>query len=280
MTGIEIPVIGGILGLTIGGVSIQDLLPTAVAFSWKLYLTYKKSTILKKLTKMIISYTEGKYPHKEIFNKTYKFIKNIFKRHSKSDLVQTITYYKEIQELFYAVNFNDAYWNKNKGKLLVNPELMRDYMLKKVYIERIKDIIVVKLYNNVLSKEDLKELQQDLLDTYMNEQITIKHLDKAVSNIEENLKKQYKEQKGRYDKDFKDEKEFIKRILDSSVSGVPRVVKTALLTTKEIVEDCKNNIGEDNYESRFLKRTRSLSKTSTLEPIEETTSSKVLNMLN
>ena len=149
-----------------------------------------------------------------------------------------------------------------------------------MYIERIKDIIVVKCYNNILSKEDLTELETDLLDTYMNKQITIQSLDTAVENIETECKKQYKNNQERYDKDFADEKSFVKDILEKAKVGLPRVVRTALSTTQEIVGDCKNDLEEDNYtSSQFLKRTRSLSVNSNLNSISES-SNPILDLLN
>jgi len=275
----------GLLNLTIMGVSIKEILPTAIAFSWKMFLTYRHSKLLSKLSKMIISYTEGKYPHKQLLKDMKKQVKILFKRHSKSDIVQIIQYYKELKDLFYATNFNDSYWEENKKELLVNPIAMRDYMIKKIYIERIKDIIVVKCYNNILSKEDLQELETDLLDCYMNKQIKVASLDKAIEHIEEQCKLQYNSQKERYDNDFKDEKQFIKEILEKSKQGLPRVLRTALTTTQDIVNDCKNDIGQDNYTSKFLNKTRSLTETSSLNSIDEESNNKsisntILNMLN
>lgn len=273
----------GVLSLQIAGVSIKEILPTMLGFSWKLYLTYKHSTLMTKLSKMVISYTKGQYPHKDILKKTKTMIKELFKRHTKAEIVQTITYLKSIKDLFYAVNFDCPYWEANMKTLLTSPEKMRDYMIKKIYIERIKDIIVVKLYNNILSKEDLKELERDLLDAFMTDRITIDMLDKIVSNIENNMREQYNTQKVRYDKDFNDEKGFMVSILENSGNGLPRVARAAIRETQDIVNECKNEIGADNYTSKFLKRTRSLSKKSSdLDIVEEDkpSSSGILGLLN
>ena len=273
----------GLLGTTIMGISIKEILPTAFAFSWKLFLTYRHSKLIIKLSKMIITYTDGKYPHKELLKEMKKMIKDLFKGKSKKDLVKTIQYYKELKDLFYAVNFGDSYWALHKKELIINPEKLRDYMIKKIYIERIKDIIVVKLYNNILSKEDLTELENDLFETYLNNPVSISKLDEIVQGIEEECKKQYKELKERYDNDFKDEKIYLKDILEKVKLKIKsRSAKNVLLITQEIVEDCRNDLESDNYTSRFLQRTRSLSKTS-LESIEEQSSKSsnpILNLLN
>ena len=126
----------------------------------------------------------------------------------------------------------------------------------------------------------MKELETDLIDTYMNKQITVAELDKIVENLEKELEVQYREQKERYDKDFEDEKKFVIEILEKSKVGLSkRVSKTALEATKEIVRECRNELGQDNYTSTFLKKTRSLSRTNTLETISEK-SNPILNMLN
>ena len=269
-----------ILGTTIAGISIKEIGLSSIGFSWKMFLTYTRTKLVKKLAKMIIHYTEGKYPHKNLLKPMYKKLTELFKRDGKAEIVKMITYYKELKELFYAVNFNDSYWEENQKELLLNPELLRDYMVKKLYIERIKDILVVKLYNNILKQEDMKELETDLIDTYMNKQITVAELDKIVENLEKELEVQYREQKERYDKDFEDEKKFVIEILEKSKVGLSkRVSKTALEATKEIVRECRNELGQDNYTSTFLKKTRSLSRTNTLETISEK-SNPILNMLN
>ena len=274
-----------VLSLQIAGVSIKEIVPSALGFSWKLYLTYKKSTLMTKLTKMIITYTEGKYPHKEVLKVMKNKIKELFKRFNKAEIVETIKYYKELKDLFYAVNFNCSYWEKHKDTLLVNPEKLRDYMVKKIYIERIKDIIVVKLYNNILSKEDLQDLQNELMEEYMNDRVSIDLLDKIVVNIEKFMREQYKSQKERYDKDFKEEKDFLSQILlragegDYTTRTDKRVSKLLMRTTIDIIGELQNEQeeGADNVPSKFVMNTRSLSQENIEEINEEDQTVSMLN---
>jgi len=271
MSGLE-PLIGigiAVLNLSVGGVALKDIIPSAIGVGWNVYLFAKRKYLENKMARMLITYCYNKFPHSKYVKQIQGKVKKMFKRYDRLELAKTITYYKEIEQLFYSVNFNDNYWKQYNEELIVNPEKMRNYLIKKVYIQRIKDIIVIKLYNNPLSEEDLTELYNDLVDTFMLDRITHSSLEKLVENMEKQLKLQYLEQRNRYDTDFKDEQGYLMSILQKSMVGLDRTTRTAINEAVSIIQECKNDIDSPNNYSPFLKRSRSLSKTNKLDIVEE-----------
>ena len=138
---------------------------------------------------------------------------------------------------------------------------------------------------NAQANDQLKIVSEnDLFETYLNNPVSIDKLDEIVQGIEQECKTQYTEQKVRYDKDFLDEKLYLKQILEIVKGKIKnRGAKNVLLITQEIIDDCDNSLTEDNFTSNFLKRTRSLSQTTSLLNIDEnssTSSNPILNLLN
>ena len=279
MSGLEPLIATGLalLGTTAFGISIKQAVPSLVkvgTFGWKLYT---ERNLKNKLINMLITYTQSKYPHGKEKKDMKKRLEKLFKKVDNVEIFQLKKFYKEIRELFYAVSFNDNYYQKRQDKLLLDGEAMRNYLVKKLYIQRIFDIILIKLYNNPLNEEDKKLMFNDLVDTFMNENITYEKLELLVSNMEQQLKIQYKQQKKRYDTDFRDEQSFLMKIMKASTKGLDRNTRTAVLSTIEIIEEAKNvECDSDiNVESGSLKRMKSLSKTITPQ-IEETKQKSLL----
>lgn len=270
MSGLEPIIFGGlsVLQTTIAGVSIKDLALPSINVGYILYRFFSKTSLIEKLSKMMITYVNNKYPHKKELKKMTIKISKLFRKFNKKELTQVIKYYKSLKELFYSVQFDDNYWLLKGDKLMVEPELMRDYLVKKIYIQRIYQIILIKLYNNPIPEEDQKELYNDLIDTFMSDRITYKKLERLCENMEKQLRKQYQTQKNRYDTDFYDEKGYLMKIFKESTEGLDRITKTAVLTSIEIINDCKNSQLPINEESTALKRMKSLSR-SQLENINE-----------
>lgn len=258
MTGIEVVVLGGLalLSTTFLGVSIKQVVPALFKVSWKAWWKYNRKSIIEKFSKILICYTQAKYPHKELLQETVKRMSALLRKFDVKEIIQLVGFYKELKDIFYNVQFDDAYWLRRQNKLITNPEEMRNYLIKKLYIQRIYDIILIKLYNNPIGEDSKKMLYNDLIEVFLNESISFDSLEKLIKNLEAQLKKQYKSQRQRYNQDFTDEKAFLTQILKDSTRGLDRQTKTALLTAIEIVADCKNvEVSEsDNSRSATTER--------------------------
>ena len=90
--------------------------------------------------------------------------------------------------------------------LPVSANAQFDDNIKKLYIDRIFKIIVVKLYNRTPPEEEEKVLYDDLIDSYMSDDITEEHLKTFLEILEKEMDKQYEENRFAYDNDFEKEK--------------------------------------------------------------------------
>ncbi len=272
MTGLEPAVLIAlnVLGTTVLGVSIKDALPSMVNIGWKCWGFYKQSKYIDKLAKMLITYTLGYYPDKEQRNVLKATLHKAFKKADTSEVVVLVEFYKEIKDLLNVVKFDDLYWEEHKYKLIIDGEAMRKYLVKKVYVDRLYEIFITKLFNNPIEEVEKNKFKEELIEAYMDDKISYRSMEIFIENLEEELKVQYGKNKERYEDDFGFEKINLQDIVKRSMVGLDR--KTRRLTEAtviDILEECKNvDISTMEEPSAFIVRTNSLSKGS-ISPIDD-----------
>lgn len=205
------PVLGGLT--TIGELTVS-VVPLGLSV-----ITYlRKKTVVKKLSNVLLTYTTGKFGHSKALKEIHTLVSKLFSRHTKTEVLKIYKFYKTLEDLFYKVQFNDAYWEKKKEELIMNPEKMKSYLIKKLYIDRIFKIIVVKLYNRTPPEEEEKVLYNDLIESYMADDITEESLHQFLEYLEIEADKQYEANRNVYDNDFETEKKYIVDIITKANS--------------------------------------------------------------
>ena len=101
-----------------------------------------------------------------------------------------------------------------------NPLKLKDYLMKKLYIDRIFKILIVKLYNRTPPQQVEDDLYNNIVSIYLKTDIDIKDLKEYLDVLETNMDIQYKNNKAEYDADFEKEKSIIDEILQLSNNDV------------------------------------------------------------
>lgn len=211
---VSISVITGLLGTTIPviGVTIQDVLLTSVSLGISVLANLRFKKVFNKLTKLLLVYTDGRAPHKKNLKDFQKKLYPTLSRFSATELYRFYKFYKCLEELFHNVSFADKYWAKKMVELVSQPEKMKSYLVKKLYIDRIFKIVLVKLFNRTPPKEIEDLLYNNFVTMYMDDDITQENLESFLVRLETESDKQYLEHKDEYDVDFKKEKIYLSQI--------------------------------------------------------------------
>jgi hypothetical protein len=231
----------GILTTSVYGVSLKEFIPELIKIGLFSWMTKKRRNVLKKFSLILVTYIYGYYPHKKLQKEMYKKLTKTFKKHSTMEIYRIYLFYKGLKLLFYEVGFEDKYFKKNVDELICHPLKMKNYLIKKLYIQKMFRKILVKLYNNLTSLEEQNRLKEDLVDTFIESSISYEELEKVLVCLGNELQSQYKEHINRYEKDFCEEKNYLKEIFDNiAKKDLPRKVKSSVKEICEILDDTKN----------------------------------------
>jgi hypothetical protein len=253
----------GILATSIYGVSLREFIPELVKVGIFAFITKKRRNVLKKFSLILVVYLYGYYPHKKIRMEMLKKLKKIFKKYSTLEIYRIYKYYKKLKLLFYDVGFEDNYFRKNIDELICNPLKMKNYLIKKLYVQHIFKIILVKLYNNMIDTNEQNRLKEDLVSTFIESNITYEDLENVLNYLSDELKLQYKNNLKDYENDFCKEKNYLKAIFENiSKKNLSRKVKSSVKEICEILDDTENvnvkdiSAGEiiNNVKDRYKQR--------------------------
>lgn len=201
---------------TIAGVSLKTALPSAINVSWITYKFCRRGTIIFKIAKCLYSYTVRRHPHGKELAPYLKVVAETLAIYNSKQLHQYYKYIKGMKEIFYSVELNDHYWNKNKMKLLKDPERLRQYILKKLFIKTLVQNTVVKLWAFNPNANELKKLNDQITYNFINDQIDVDEVEHWCLYWEQKLLKQFKQHEKRYTEDFLWEKQQIIELVKDS----------------------------------------------------------------
>tara|TARA_R110000787_G_scaffold13365_4_gene42000 strand:+ start:1679 stop:2641 length:963 start_codon:yes stop_codon:yes gene_type:complete len=201
---------------TIGGIAIKQALPSAINVSWITYKFCRRGTIVYKIAKCLYSYTVRRHPHEKELSPYLKVVAQTLSMYNSKQLHQYYKYLKGMKEIFYSIELNDHYWNKNKMKLLKEPERLRQYILKKLFIKTLFQNTIVKLWAFNPNSTELQKLNDQITYNFINEQIDVDEVECWCLYWEKKLLNQYKTNKKRYDDDFLWEKAQIVELVKES----------------------------------------------------------------
>jgi len=254
---LSIPAIIGLINtpITVGTLTftVKEIGLASLQTSWCIYGLFKKSTILTKLSNLLFFLLHNDFPSKKERKEFYKLIKQLFIKYDKAELMVIYRFYKKLKGVMRLVMFDDIYYKKNKNKLIMNPELMRKYAIKKLYIQRLHQLIMIKLYNHSPDVNNIKKLKDNLSKVLLNEDVEIEDVENFAISFEQSINNQYEKQKVSYDKDFEDEKKVLVSLLDDiSKKSTDFSFKSAVNTIGNIVSEEKNIIEDPKKISHSL----------------------------
>ena len=67
----------------------------------------------------------------------------------------------------YGFMIDDKFWEAKKVELIMNPLKMKEYLVKKLYIDRLFKLLVVKLYNRTPPKKIEDNLYNNIISIYL-----------------------------------------------------------------------------------------------------------------
>ena len=245
------PVLGElkVYELTLSSVSV-------VASTWKYWNRWR---LLKNYSRLLYIYIHGEYPHKEQLKEFQAFVKEALSRYNISEIVVNKQYMKKMKECFYKVSFDDYYWKKNKSELIANPDKMRKYLLKKAYVDRIFKLVIVKLYNRIPPEKTEKQLYNNMLKYYMDDDIEIITLNEHLNRLNEETDKQYDDNRREYDEDFVKEKKQLHKIFKKCMfKGIDIGLKRSINGVVELIDDEENPMEHNDGLSRLNTLSKSI----------------------
>lgn len=236
----------------VGDLKIFELTTTAVTAVTTTWKYWSKNKIVKKLATLLYTYIHGKFPHKEDFKKFFKEVKPLFNRHTISEVAIIKNYFKLIKDCFYEVTFDDYYWMKYKLELMADPEKMKKYLLKKIYLDRIFKLVLVKLYNCIPPEKEQAQFYNNMVKYYMNSDIEVEDVKHHLDVLNTEVKNQYNSMRGDYDRDFKMEQEELGKIFKKCiVKGQDPALRSAINGVIELIGEQENPMDFDDGMDRI-----------------------------
>ena len=244
----------------IAGVSLKEVSITSINIGYMAVLFYKKSKAITRLSELLFFTLHSKLPSSKERKEFMKYIKNIFKRYTRTEIIQIYKFYKSIKPVLILVDFNDDYFEKNKQDLIENPVKMKNYCLKKLYLRRLQQLILIKLYNATPKEDSIKDLMNDLINTFLDERISIDEVEKLSLAFENKINQQYEENKSQYDKDFIFEKNQLSKMIVemSNNRDYTRGMRSNITELNNIIMDQENNVLEASKISLHLSKSLSV----------------------
>lgn len=247
-----------VMAKTVLGVSMSSILPGMIDVSWKTWIGCRRGKVVGKIAKLLYIMSRGRKPTKNQLRMYRKNVRQILKYYpSKTQLIQFYKFIKILQDAMYDCDFTDAYYVENEAFLLRNPEELRIYLLKQMYLKQIKNVLIVKIFNHSPNQDEINKIKNHLSYIISNRDIKLEQVKLFCMKWERALIEDYNIRQDAYDKDFDLEKEICSKMIGSIYQdkAIHYPMKVACKSIIETIEDLDNSI-EDNFEIEYSVRLR------------------------